>query len=103
MEGKEVRFGITQSVLTAVVTSNGATGSYNSPYDSYTPLGGAVPLVNMLLGEIVLIDASADDVVYPVFHGAGGRDAQCRPIFPTSRFREDLPSYAASSHSSRPT
>jgi len=53
MEGKEARFGIAQSVLTAVVTSNGATGSYNSMHDSYTPLGGAVPLVNMLLGEIV--------------------------------------------------
>jgi K+-transporting ATPase ATPase A chain len=53
MEGKEVRFGIPQSVLAAVVTSNGATGSYNSMHDSYTPLGGAVPLVNMLLGEIV--------------------------------------------------
>lgn len=53
MEGKEVRFGIAQSVLAAVVTSNGATGSYNSMHDSYTPLGGAVPLVNMLLGEIV--------------------------------------------------
>jgi potassium-transporting ATPase potassium-binding subunit len=53
MEGKEVRFGIPQSVLAAVVTSDGATGSYNSMHDSYTPLGGAVPLVNMLLGEIV--------------------------------------------------
>ncbi|MBZ5645721.1 MAG: potassium-transporting ATPase subunit KdpA [Acidobacteriia bacterium] len=53
MEGKEVRFGIAQSVLTAVVTSNGATGSYNSMHDSYTPLGGAMLLVNMLLGEIV--------------------------------------------------
>jgi len=53
MEGKEVRFGIAQSVLTAVVTSNGATGSYNSMHDSYTALGGAVLLVNMLLGEIV--------------------------------------------------
>jgi K+-transporting ATPase ATPase A chain len=53
MEGKEVRFGIAQSVLAAVVTSNGATGSYNSMHDSYTPLGGAVPLVNMLLGEII--------------------------------------------------
>jgi K+-transporting ATPase ATPase A chain len=53
MEGKEVRFGITQSVLTATVTSNGATGSYNSQHDSYTPLGGALPLVNMLLGEII--------------------------------------------------
>ena len=53
MEGKEVRFGITSSVLTAVTTSNGATGSYNSMHDSYTPIGGMVPLVNMLLGEII--------------------------------------------------
>ncbi len=53
MEGKETRFGIGGSVLAAVVTSNGATGSVNSAHDSYTPLGGAVPLVNMLLGEIV--------------------------------------------------
>ena len=53
MEGKEVRFGITHSVLTAVTTSNAATGSYNSMHDSYTPLGGMVPLINMLLGEIV--------------------------------------------------
>nr|BBH87427.1 potassium-transporting ATPase potassium-binding subunit [Thermosporothrix sp. COM3] len=53
MEGKEVRFGTGSSVLTAVVTSNGATGSYNSAHDSYTPLGGMVPLMNMLLGEIV--------------------------------------------------
>jgi K+-transporting ATPase ATPase A chain len=53
MEGKEVRFGITSSVLTAVTTSNGATGSYNSMHDSYTPIGGMVPLVNMLLGEMI--------------------------------------------------
>jgi len=53
MEGKEVRFSIGASVLTAVVTSNGATGSTNSQHDSYVPLGGAIPLVNMLLGEIV--------------------------------------------------
>lgn len=53
MEGKETRFGIGGSVLAAVTTSNGATGSYNSMHDSYTPLGGMVPLVNMLLGEIV--------------------------------------------------
>ena len=53
MEGKEARFGIGASVLAAVVTSNGATGSVNSAHDSYTPLGGAVPLVNMLLGEII--------------------------------------------------
>lgn len=53
MEGKEVRFGTGSSVLTAITTSNGATGSYNSMDDSYTPLGGGVLLGNMLLGEIV--------------------------------------------------
>ena len=49
MEGKEVRFGVPSSVLAAVVTSNGATGSYNAMHDSFTPLGGMIPLVNMLL------------------------------------------------------
>src|SRR6202522_1053018 len=53
MEGKEVRFGIGGSTLTAVVTSNKATGSTDSMDDSYTSLGGMVLLVNMLLGEIV--------------------------------------------------
>jgi K+-transporting ATPase ATPase A chain len=53
MEGKEVRFGIAGSTLTAVVTSNTATGSNNSMHDSYTSLGGMVLLVNMLLGELV--------------------------------------------------
>jgi potassium-transporting ATPase potassium-binding subunit len=53
MEGKEVRFGVGGSTLTAVVTSNAATGSNNSMDDSYTSLAGMVLLVNMLLGEIV--------------------------------------------------
>jgi K+-transporting ATPase ATPase A chain len=53
MEGKEVRFGIAGSVLAAITTSNGATGSYNSMHDSYTPIGGAVTIVNMLLGEVL--------------------------------------------------
>ncbi|MBZ5598335.1 MAG: potassium-transporting ATPase subunit KdpA [Acidobacteriia bacterium] len=53
MEGKEVRFGTSGSALTAVVTSNTATGSYNSMHDSYTSLGGMVLLVNMLLGELI--------------------------------------------------
>jgi K+-transporting ATPase ATPase A chain len=52
MEGKEVRFGTGGSVLTAVVTSNGATGSTNSSHGSYRPLGALVLLVNMLLGEV---------------------------------------------------
>lgn len=53
MEGKEIRFGIDGSVLTAITTSNASTGSYNSMHDSYTPLGGMIPLVNLLLGEII--------------------------------------------------
>jgi len=53
MEGKDARFGVGGSALTAIATSNGATGSYNSMHDSYTPLGGMIPLVNMLLGEIM--------------------------------------------------
>ncbi|WP_342667403.1 potassium-transporting ATPase subunit KdpA [Edaphobacter aggregans] len=53
MEGKEVRFGIAGSTLTAVVTSNTATGSNNSMHDSYTSFGGMVLLVNLLLGEVV--------------------------------------------------
>jgi K+-transporting ATPase ATPase A chain len=53
MEGKEVRFGIGASVLTEEVTSNTSTGSTNSLPDSYTPTGGGVPLVNLLLGDII--------------------------------------------------
>jgi K+-transporting ATPase ATPase A chain len=53
MEGKEVRFGIGDSVLTAVVTSNGSTGSYNSMYDSYQPVGVLGILAFLLLGEVV--------------------------------------------------
>jgi len=53
MEGKDVRFGAPGSALAAVVTSNGATGSYNSMHDSFQPIGVLVPLVNMLLGEVV--------------------------------------------------
>jgi potassium-transporting ATPase potassium-binding subunit len=53
MEGKEVRFGAAASAFTAAVTSNCATGSTNSLHDSYVPISGMIPLVNMLLGEIV--------------------------------------------------
>lgn len=53
MEGKEVRFGIAGSTLTAVLTSNTATGSNNAMHDSFSSLGGMVLLVNMLLGELV--------------------------------------------------
>jgi K+-transporting ATPase ATPase A chain len=53
MEGKETRFGIGSSVLTAVTTSNTSTGSYSSMYDSYTPVGGMVIVANLLLGEVI--------------------------------------------------
>lgn len=53
MEGKEVRFGISDSVLTTTVTSNASTGSYNSAVDSYQPVGVLVPLSFLLLGEVV--------------------------------------------------
>jgi len=53
VEGKEVRFGIAQTALTAVTTSNGATGSTNAMHDSFMPLGITAPLCNMMLGEIV--------------------------------------------------
>ena len=53
MEGKEVRFGIANSALWATATTAASNGSVNSMHDSYTPLGGLVPLWLMQLGEIV--------------------------------------------------
>ncbi len=53
MEGKEVRFGITESALWCANTTAASNGSVNSMHDSYTPLGGLVPLVLMQLGEVV--------------------------------------------------
>jgi K+-transporting ATPase ATPase A chain len=53
MEGKEVRFGIANSALWATATTAASNGSVNSMHDSYTPLGGLVPLWMMQLGEII--------------------------------------------------
>jgi potassium-transporting ATPase potassium-binding subunit len=53
MEGKEVRFGISQSALFATATTDTSTGAVNSAHDSFMPLGGMVPLINMMLGEVV--------------------------------------------------
>ncbi len=52
-EGKEVRFGIADSALFATVTTDASCGAVNAMHDSFTPLGGMVPMVNILLGEIV--------------------------------------------------
>ena len=53
MEGKEVRFGIVESAMWATATTDTSCGAVNSMHDSYTPLGGLVPLVNMQLGEVI--------------------------------------------------
>jgi K+-transporting ATPase ATPase A chain len=53
MEGKEVRFGLANSSLWATATTAASNGSVNSMHDSYTPLGGMIPIINMMLGEIV--------------------------------------------------
>ena len=53
MEGKETRFGIADSALFATVTTDASCGAVNSMHDSFTPLGGMVPLVNIMLGEVV--------------------------------------------------
>ena len=53
MEGKEVRFGIFNSALWATITTDTSCGAVNSMHDSFTPLGGLVPLFNMHLGEVV--------------------------------------------------
>ena len=54
MEGKEVRFGIYNSTLWATATTDASNGSVNSMHDSYTPLGGMVPLFNIMLGEVIV-------------------------------------------------
>jgi potassium-transporting ATPase potassium-binding subunit len=53
MEGKEVRFGVASSALFATVTTDASCGAINSWHDSFTPLGGLVPLVNIELGEVI--------------------------------------------------
>ncbi len=53
MEGKEVRFGIANSALFAAVTTDASCGAINGWHDSFTPLGGMVPLVNIMLSEVI--------------------------------------------------
>jgi K+-transporting ATPase ATPase A chain len=52
-EGKETRFGVANSALFAVVTTDASCGAVNSMHDSFTPLGGLVPMVNIQLGEVI--------------------------------------------------
>jgi K+-transporting ATPase ATPase A chain len=53
MEGKEVRFGIVNSSLWAAITTDASCGAVNSMHDSFTPIGGMIPLLNIMLGEII--------------------------------------------------
>jgi len=53
MEGKEVRFGIANSALFATITTDASCGAVNAMHDSFTPIGGMVPMVNIQLGEVV--------------------------------------------------
>jgi K+-transporting ATPase ATPase A chain len=53
MEGKETRFGIANSALFATVTTDASCGAVNAWHDSFTPIGGMVPLVNIMLGEVI--------------------------------------------------
>src|ERR1700733_14601392 len=53
MEGKEVRFGIAAAALFATVTTDASCGAVNSMHDSYTPIGGLVPMFNMMTGEVI--------------------------------------------------
>lgn len=65
MEGKEVRFGPADSALFASVTTAASCGAVNAMHDSFTPLGGLVPLVNIMLGEVIFGGAGAG--LYGIF------------------------------------
>ena len=54
MEGKEIRFGISASSLFAIVTTAASCGAVNAMHDSFTSLGGMIPLINMLVGEVIV-------------------------------------------------
>ena len=60
MEGKEVRFGIANSALFATVTTDASCGAINGWHDSFTPLGGMVPLVNIMLTPLLVMGSSQD-------------------------------------------
>jgi K+-transporting ATPase ATPase A chain len=53
MEGKETRFGITNSILFSVVTTDASCGAVNAMHDSFSPLAGMIPMINMMLGEVI--------------------------------------------------
>ncbi len=72
MEGKETRFGIANSALFATVTTDASCGAVNAMHDSFTPIGGLVPLVNIMLGEVIFGGVGAGHVRHPD-HGRARR------------------------------
>src|SRR3546814_5506730 len=66
-EGKEVRFGIAQSALFAVVTTAASCGAVNAMHDSYTANGGMIPLFNIKLGEVVVGGVGAGIYCFMLF------------------------------------
>ena len=77
MEGKEVRFGIADSALFATVTTDASCGAVNAMHDSFTPLGGLVPLVNIMLGEIIF--GGVGSGLYGMLHLRHHRGLHRRP------------------------
>jgi K+-transporting ATPase ATPase A chain len=67
MEGKETRFGIAQSAIFGVVTTGASAGAINGQHDSYTPLGGGVLLLNIMLGELIFGGAGVGLVAMLVY------------------------------------
>ena len=71
MEGKEVRFGIADSALFATITTDASCGAINGWHDSFTPLGGMVPLANIMLSETVFRRSGRRPLRHPDLCGAG--------------------------------
>ncbi len=77
MEGKEVRFGIAASSLFAVITTAASCGAVNAMHDSFTALGGMIPLINMELGEIIVGGVGCGSLRHAGLRDRG--DLRCRP------------------------
>src|SRR3546814_3451569 len=77
MEGKEVRFGSFTSALFAVITTDASCGAVNAMHSSFLPLGGMIPLLNIMLGEVIVGGVGAGFYGIAVFIVEIGR-ASCR-------------------------
>ena len=103
MEGKEVRFGIANTALFATVTTDASCGAINGWHDSFTPLGGLVPLANMQLSEVVFGGVGAGHVRRARLHHPVGvhRRPDGRPDARVSR-QEDSGVRSADGDADRP-